>query len=140
MSLYNMLFGVNECAPVLLKILGFSHNDIPRFRNCFLHDNAIVIHTRTGGGNRDFYEEEGCAKENYGSDYEGPFNSDLRQHPNFITDSDDDFDSTYANFFYSYPQEYAEDLKALRESNEAHMPSEQWKSLFEQLDKEKNKA
>ena len=50
MSLYNMLFGVDERAPALLACLGLTFSDIPRFRDCYLRDNCIVVYTRTGGG------------------------------------------------------------------------------------------
>ena len=52
MSLYNMLFGVNSAAPVLLATLGLTESDVPRFRDCHLNGEQIVIYTRTGGGNR----------------------------------------------------------------------------------------
>lgn len=49
MSFYNMLFGVNSAAPVLLATLGLTLNDVPRFRDCYIDGEHIVIHTRTGG-------------------------------------------------------------------------------------------
>ena len=138
-----MLFGFNNNAPILLKILGFTTNDIPRFRDCFLKDNSIVIHTRTGGGNREYYENAETHKQNfYGdiADWEeySVYNDDLRKHPNFVTDVDDDFDCTYANFFYSFPDEFKDDLIALAAKDEAHMPSDRWKALFKAMDESKS--
>ncbi len=147
MSLYNMLFGFNQMAPTLLKVLNFSTFDIPRFRDCFLKDGKIVIYTRTGGGNRDYYESKDSCEENYpeyfvhGSDHEetpcGPWNSDLRASPYYISDEDDDFDATYAYFYFSIPDEFKEDLKSLEENNENHFPSEKWKALLESMNTNK---
>lgn len=115
MSLYNMLFGKDINSDMLLKVLGINMNDIPRYRDCFLSgDGEICIHTRTGGGNREYYDTE---------------NKKLASHPNYLYDSDDEFDCTYANFFYSFPSEYEKDLKALELENEAYTPSEKWKLL-----------
>lgn len=118
MSLYNMLFGTNNAAPVLLAALGVTAGDVPRFRDCFISGDEIVIHTRTGGGNREAYEEE---------------NDALCAHPCYLRDEDDDFDSTYANFYFKFPEEYAADLKALAEQSDSHTPSEKWQALFSAL-------
>jgi hypothetical protein len=45
-----------------------------------------------GGGNREHYAEAIAY---------------LRSLPGFLRDADDDFDSTYATFFYDAPEEYA---------------------------------
>lgn len=138
-----MMFGFNNFAPILLKVLDFNPSDIPRFRDCFIKDNTICIHTRTGGGNREFYDNlEGC-QSNYpeyftGSDTPaaGPWNDDLRKHPNYLTDCDDDFDCTYANFFFSFPEEFKTELQALSSDNKSLIPSEKWKKLFEEVKNE----
>lgn len=135
-----MLFGVNAHAPVLLKILGTDPYKVPRFRDCYVspEDDEIVIHTRTGGGNRDYYESAERCRESYPHYFEegkepptGPWNSDLRALPGFLRDADDDFDCTYADFHYSFPPEFAAELKALRTKDETVVPSEKWKKLFE---------
>lgn len=123
-----MLFGVNNLAPVLLKILGVDVGDIPRFRDCYLDDGHIIIFTRTGGGNRDYYD--------YPDDCEGPSNDDLREIKGYVDDWDDSFDCTYAYFVYEFPEEWADDLKALEAQDESHTPSEKWKNLFAAMDKE----
>jgi len=58
----------------------------------------IVLHTRQGGGNRECYcetgddsHEPGCLAAN---------NEELESHPQYFRDEDDDFDSTYANFYF----------------------------------------
>lgn len=140
MSLYNMLFGVNDAAPLLLGALGLTHDDVPRFRDCYLQGEHIAIHTRTGGGNRDFYDSEESCRANYpdyfggDDDPKGPWNSDLTSHACYLYDEDDDFDSTYATFYFKFPEEYMEDLKALSAKSETHTPSEKWKALFQALE------
>lgn len=129
-----MLFGKNEISDLLLQCLGYTPHDIPRYRDCFLKEGKIIIHTRTGGGNRDFYDSLDEGKLSYKDyDYEGPWNSNLRSHPNYIEDFDDNFDATYANFFFSFPEEYKEDLIWLSNSQENEMPEEKWKILFNKL-------
>ena len=107
MSLYNMLFGENEIAPALLAALGLVESNIPRFRDCFIQEDKIVIHTRTGGGNRDYYDSTND------ENTDGPWNSSLTEHPKYLYDEDDHFDFTYANFYFSFPEEYAKDLEAI---------------------------
>lgn len=122
-----MLFGVNQAAPVLLKILGIEPSSIPRFRDCFISEGNIVIHTRTGGGNRDYYDSSNE------DNLEGPWNTTMYENKYFIRDEDDDFDSTYANFYFRYPEEYKNDLEAIEKSIEDYKPSEKWNMLFESL-------
>lgn len=113
MSLYNALFGVNPLAAVVVEAVGAT-GPIPRFRDAYFdaEEDRLVIFTRTGGGNRDYYDEpNGYDNE----DYEGPFNSDLRALPNFISDEDDDFDSTYASFYFSVPEAYKPIFNTLRD-------------------------
>jgi hypothetical protein len=122
MSLYNMLFGVNELAGILLKIIGMNPNDIPRFRDCFISNGEIVIYTRTGGGNRDEYELE---------------NDRLADNENYLRNEDDSYDCTYANFYYKFPDEYAADLNAIEERVTTYTPSEKFRLLFESMDAKK---
>ena len=139
MSLYNMLFGINSAAPVLLKILNLTVDEVPRFRDCFIDGDKIVIHTRTGGGNRDFYDSEQSCRKCYPERWiddtppVGPWNTALTGNEFYIKDEDDEYDSTYANFYFRFPDEYADDLKLLSGSITAHTPSEKWKALFENL-------
>lgn len=117
MSLYNMLFGMNAAAPVLLAMLGIDANDVPRFRDCFLSEDRkqIIIHTRTGGGNRDDYEDE---------------NSSLQSLPGYQGDEDDDFDCTYANFRYAVPEKFAHLIDKLPEGVD---PAKRWQETLENL-------
>lgn len=49
----------------------------------------IAVYTRNGGGNRDDYSE--------------PIEK-MQAHPLYLLDRDDDFDSTYATFYFSVPE------------------------------------
>lgn len=96
MSLYNMVNGVNPATFFVLPLLGEKHPDeYPRFRDCFVTENEeIAIYTRVGGGNRGvgFGEEE------------------LVKHPNYMRDEDDDYDPTYATYYFSVPEEWRADF------------------------------
>lgn len=87
MSMYNMIFG-NTSELIPLADL-FRVTDIPRFRDLWVEKTSdpdkttLVIYTRTGGGNREEYHEA---------------NSRLAEHPGYVGDEDDSFDSTYAIF------------------------------------------
>lgn len=139
MSLYNMLFGVNAAAPVLLATIGLTANDVPRFRDCYIEGDNIVIHTRTGGGNRDYYDSEESCRANYPEYFDGkeepsgPWNSTLASNAFYLYDEDDDYDSTYANFHFRFPDEYADDLKEFAARSETHTPSEKWQALLKAM-------
>lgn len=131
MSLYNALFGVNAHAPMLLSFLGVTVNDVPRFRDCYVEDGKIVIYTRTGGGNRDAYELGGDDQQEYNQD--GPFNDDLRALPGFVRDEDDDFDCTYAYFYYEPSEDVAKLVRQLSEIGNDN-PHDRWNKLFADMD------
>ena len=116
MSLYNALFGQNADAGKLMAILQTQMPDFspPRYRDCYFDGTHIVVHTRTGGGNRDEYETE---------------NDALTYHPWYSHDRDDDFDCTYADFFFTPPVEVAAVLTKAEST-----PAERWQSLFAALD------
>lgn len=133
MSLYNLVFGEQPLAPFLLKALGTDRLRIPRYRDCFIveQDGAqmICVHTRTGGGNREQYEKDRAA---FGDDYQegDPMNDDLRLLPGYLRDEDDDFDCTYANFFFSIPAPLTERLAGIPASEP---PGERWRKALEAI-------
>jgi hypothetical protein len=96
MSLYNMLFGKNSNTGIILAMIGLKEWDIERFRDCGIYDGKICIYTRTGGGNREGYP-----------------NKILTNNPYYEYDEDDDYDSTYATYYFSIPKEIADDVKGL---------------------------
>lgn len=140
MSLYDLLFGQNADAAHLLQTLGLSPAQIPRFRDVYWDGLFIVVHTRTGGGNREFYESEASCRNNYPDYFEdptkapkGPWNEDLRKIPGYVRDEDEEYDCTYANFYFRPPAELEETLKGLP----ADMPpSEKWAAVFKALDEQ----
>lgn len=116
MSLYNNLFRVNPFAGFLLtEVLKLTLDDVPRFRDCFVHDGCIVLHTRSGGGNREAYKKE---------------NDALTERPHYLRNSDDDFDSTYANFYFQFPAEHQEILKDIEEKCPVKTPAERWQAVI----------
>ncbi len=99
MSLYNMINGVNPATFFILPMLGEKHPETyPRFRDCFIENDEIHVYTRVGGGNRNckFGEEE------------------LQGHPNYIRDFDDEFDSTFATYVFSVPEEFKPDFELIK--------------------------
>ncbi len=59
---------------------------------------GIGISTRQGGGNRECYCEEYDSHESYCLAVN---NDELSSHPQYVRDADDDFDNTYATFYFS---------------------------------------
>ena len=114
MSLYNMLFGINPDTNQLMEILGKTTADFGRFRNVYLEDGCIVVHTRNGGGNRE--------------DYEDVF-EEMSEHPWYSHDEDDSFDCTYANIYFKIPENH-KDFMAIRNLNEGQRPQEQWAGIL----------
>ena len=76
----------------LLNWSNFSVQNFPRFREAVVETIQpwVVVRTRTGGGNRDYYEKE---------------IDEMRALPHFHHDEDDDFDRTYMYFWYRVPKE-----------------------------------
>lgn len=144
MSFYNLLFGKNPLSEIVLKSLGISEGDVPRFRDAYIDSetNLLVIHTRTGGGNREYYESEDSCRENYPEYFDGdnspngPWNSDLYALPGFVYSEDDDFDSTYANFFYKIPESFAPIFETLTNIafGSEQSPADKWQSLIRDLE------
>lgn len=119
MSLYNMIFGMNPDADKILSLLGKTTKDFGRFRNVFMEDGYIVVHTRNGGGNRE--------------DYEYVF-EEMSKHPWYSHDADDDFDDTYANIYFKIPED--ENLMGiLKGLDEGVNNAEQWASFLAKIKK-----
>jgi len=112
MGLYNMIFGRNAMGPAILATLGLTTGDMGRYRDCFVANGEIAVYTRNGGGNREYYMP------------------DFSEHPNFIRDEDDDFDSTYATIYFSFPEEYTEILTKI-DSGEPFDPDKRWLDMLE---------
>lgn len=118
MSLYNMIHGVNPLAGVLMKMLDITPGIVPRFRDCYFNGEHIVIYTRTGGGNREEYGAE---------------NDAMCELPGYVRDEDDDFDSTYASFYYEVPQQFHLLMDKLKSMAQKQTQSERWEAALDHI-------
>lgn len=88
---------------LILPILGLSFGDVPRFRDLWVEKIAgepvIVLMTRTGG-------------EYLRAEYEAEI-SLLQEHPLYLSDADEEFDSTMMSFRFGPPEGCAEDLMTI---------------------------
>lgn len=116
MSLYNLVHGENNFASVLLAMLGLSRDEVPRYRDCYWTGEHIAIHTRTGGGNREDYEDG---------------NAYLVSQPTYVRDDDDDHDSTYATFYFTVPEPLQWVIPHLQA--EERTPGERWQCFLDRM-------
>lgn len=169
MSLYNSLFGINPAGSILIAALnldGPSPNDWDeriskftddwgeldlsstegialmneakemgyypsgRFRDIYFQNEEgehpkIILYTRNGGGNRDYY------------DWVFELLSD---HPLYITDYDDDFDSTYAYIEFKAPDSIIKFFEGIKTGKIPNV-SEKFKNEIKEMQdgKEPNK-
>lgn len=110
-----MLFGEGTSADFLLKLLGAERGDFGRFRSIYATEEYIVVHTRCGGGNREYF-----------------FPSWVKDHPLYSHDEDGDFDDTYADIYFKHPAGYEPLLKEMAVGTIT--PAEKWKTLIETLE------
>lgn len=123
MSLYNLLFGQNTMAELLLSILDLEKGDVGRFRDAFvcddpIHGKVIAIYTRNGGGNRENYQDT--------LDH-------LSTLPGWIRDEDDDFDETYCTIYFQIPETFKTLLSDM--SVGGWNPDERWFGKLEEINK-----
>jgi hypothetical protein len=115
--MYNLVFGENVSQKeFLFKLLDKNSGDFGRYRDIYVTEDHIVVHTRCGGGNRE--------------DYEDVF-AEMEFHPLYSHDEDDDFDCTYANFYFQHPKKFEEMLKEM--AKDTITPSEKWTALIASL-------
>ena len=115
-GLYNLVHGENPFAAILLAVLGLRRGDVPRYRDCYWTGEHIAIHTRTGGGNRAGYEEG---------------NQSLCALPTYVRDADDDFDNTYATFYFTVPEKLVWVIPHLQAQTAT--PGERWQSFIKKM-------
>lgn len=138
MSFYNMIHGFNPLAPMVLAMVGVSQERVPRFRDAYWNGEHLCVHTRTGGGNRDYYESEESCRSNYPEyfggkdDPDGPWNEDLRALPGFVRDEDDDYDSTYATFYFDVPERFGW-FREWANDKTAKPPAERWQAAIDHI-------
>lgn len=101
MSLYNALFGSNPLGQALVALVQQAHpTEIGRYRDAWVEahgdDLLIRVHTRNGGGNRECW---GCDDEPCTCGVPVA-NDQMQAHPWYVRDADDDYDPTYADFYF----------------------------------------
>jgi hypothetical protein len=134
-GLYNLVMGDGKEADrgtILLAALG--NPNVARYRDAWVEnydgEPVIAIYTRQGGGNRECYcEAEPCECGSAVS------NADLQAHPLYLRDADDDFDSTYATFYFRCPPEHREHLRNPEVMQEPVNMSERWQAMIDSIGK-----
>lgn len=122
MGMYSMVFKPNILGPVMMAALGYeTPMDVGRYRDCIItKSNEIVIYTRNGGANR----------ESYTDDIER-----MRSHACYLRDVDDSFDSTYASFYFRFPDGFKEDFEKMAELIGVDWnPDERWKKAIDAME------
>ena len=114
MSVYNMMFGQNPNTGQLLQLLDAKSGDFGRFRDVYVKDGYIVVHTRCGGGNREEY-----------------FPDWVEDHAWYSHDEDSDFDDTYADIYFKIPEDQYKTFVALLD--QGRDPSEAWPEMIAAL-------
>lgn len=141
MSLYNQLFGFDPLAPLLLKALAIDPLYVPRFRDCFLLEGKVAVYTRTGGDNRHYNLVPWIIGGEYVQRTIAPDSwfALCAAHPDYLGNEDDEFDSTYAFWWFKYPEspEIHDALTALAEDGERPRPSARWQQLYQDMGKQR---
>ena len=109
MSMYDLALGDGNQAQrgaILLTLLG--RPETGRYRDAWVEtdpdtgDPIIAVYTRNGGSYRDCYCDDGAL---VGDDHHtgclAKINAELTAHPAYLGDADDEFDSTYATFYFA---------------------------------------
>lgn len=138
-SFYNWVLGdghnSERGALLVAGILGIS--SVGRFRDAWVekgeHGLVIAVYTRNGDGNREHIEEHddevaagpSCTCTGCIATYTLP------SHPNYLRDADDEFDSTYATFYFSVPEEYRTALEGL--AVEPVNMSQRWRDAIDAI-------
>lgn len=155
MSLYNILHGRNVNSGRLLEILELdSKYPTGRFRDIYLNKDGsqIILYTRNGGGNREHYptgkflHELLCDEEHDEEEEETEGSKDcdctgcimtyqIPEHPYYVTDYDDNFDSTYAYVVYSVPDKYKEECTKMATGKEPENVSQKFEKTIKEMEK-----
>jgi hypothetical protein len=135
MSLYNQLFGFDPLAKPLLGLLDIDPLHVPRFRDCFLLEGKIAVYTRTGGGNRAMNATPWIFEGEIIPRTVAPDSWDAlcAAHPDFLNSEDDDYDATYAFWWFRYPVEHAALLTEMARLAGQVRPRLRWQKLMDDL-------
>lgn len=126
-GLYNMLFGRNPYADILMAMLGLTPANVGRYRDCYPNEDGtrILVYTRNGGGNREQYQA---------------VIDELAKHPCYLSDCDDDFDCTYATIAFKVPEGCEEAVKYIADESDTRTGSEKFSKLISDLQAGKDNA
>ena len=143
MALYDIAVGdghQRERGALLLTMLGTPV--VKRYRDSWVEKGSdgepvIAIYTRQGGGNRECYcDTENCepvASQHTPEGCNAACNEALAAHPLYLRDADDDFDRTYATFYFSVPPEFRDALAA--SAGDPRNMSEVWQAAIDRIGK-----
>lgn len=127
-----------ERGSVLLAVLG--NPDVGRFRDAWVEKSddgpVVAIYTRNGGGNRECWCDKGDHA-TYGA-CTAIKGEALTHHPLYLRDADDEFDRTYATYYFRVPEQYREALAAV--ASEPINMSEHWLAVIAALDEQVKQA
>jgi hypothetical protein len=136
MGLYDVVMGdgrQQERGALLLQMLGSP--TVTRFRDAWAEkgdagEPVIAIYTRQGGGNRQCYCEE-LEREHVPEQCYAACNEELARHPLYVRDADDEFDATYATFYFRAPDQFRA-LLAAAAVDHVNM-SERWQAAIDRV-------
>ena len=118
-----------DTADIVLATLGLTRSDVGRFRDVYILDDAIVVVTRNGAGNREHYDNTPAGPD---CPCVGCFMAyRVHQLPHYLYDEDNEYDPTYAHIYFEIPSEHAELIKAIVSGS--FEPSERWLDALERL-------
>jgi hypothetical protein len=110
MSLYEIAVAdghQHERGAVLLAVL--DSPVVARFRDAWVEKGddgpVIAIYTRQGGGKRQCYCGSEPGRAHVPEQCYAACNEALAAHPLYLRDADDEFDGTYATFYFRVPEE-----------------------------------
>lgn len=122
MSMYNLLFGPTAQKIPALPVCGIDPEQVGRFRDVWIERDGdstdtviLALYTRNGGGNREDYAEQ--------IGY-------LHSVPTFVSDRNDDYDSTYATFRFRIR---SSDLREEAQPEGQSMPIEEVWAVFREI-------
>lgn len=137
MSLYNSLFGFDPLSHMLIRVLDINPLHVPRFRDAFLLEGKIAVYTRTGDGNRSINATPWVFEGEVIPRTVAPASWDAlcAAHPDYLGTEDDEYDSTYAFWWFRYPEAVRDELTAGAQDHERARPSVRWKALSASMNK-----
>jgi len=136
MSMYELAVAdgnQRERGAVLLGMLG--DPVVARFRDAWVEKGedgpVIAIYTRQGGGNRECYCDSEPGRAHVPGQCHAACNEALAAHPLYLRDADDDFDATYATFYFRAPEQWREVLDGA--AVEPVNMSERWQEAIDRI-------